>query len=542
MRISRLHVRSVLGATLATAIAIGLVVLGVWAQGPAGVQFPASEMLTRPTANSVMVSAMADAPIEAYFEYGTDQAKLGSRTKTAKADANEVAKTLLDGLKGNTRYFYRMVYRPKDAKDWVERPVHTFMTQRAPGSAFTFAITADSHVNILLGNARIWRQTMEDIAKDQPDFLFDLGDTFSMDNVNTVEEAEKSYLYQRPFFEIPGASSPIFLALGNHEEEEGWHLDDVPDEALSKPVMGANARKKYFPGPVPDKFYTGNKDKQKHLTGDHLREDYYAFEWGDALFITIDPFWYSMTKPFKSNMGGGENFEPGSGDRWDWTLGRAQYDWLQRTLESSHAKYKFMFAHQGTGGTDDYIRAGAYGASYNEWGGLDTDGKTNSFAKRRPGWPKPVHQVLVDGHLTAFFHAHDHQYVYEIRDNVVYQEVPMAAEARYSAGFNEYSEDNPWTKKKLPNTGYLRVTVAPSESKVDYVMSVAPAAEVAAATAKAKEGGKAKAATKTGDGQAKTAAKGKGKGNGVDAATREPIGKNGEVVYSYTMAPFPAAK
>jgi hypothetical protein len=204
-----------------------------------------------------------------------------------------------------------------------------------------------------------------------------------------------------------------------------------------------------------------------------------------------------------------------------------------------------MFAHHGTGGTDDYIRAGAEGASFNEWGGLDTDGKTNSFAKHRPGWPKPVEQVLIDGHLTAFFHGHDHQFVYEIRDGIVFQEVPMAAEARYSAGFNEYDENNPMTKKKLPNTGYLRVTVSPADTKVDYVMSVAPAAEVAAAN-DAKGKGKAGDGKGKGDGKAKADGKAKGdaqakakaKGKGADGASREPIGKNGEVVYSYVMAPY----
>ena len=521
---------------------LGLAWLALWAQNAPGVNFPAPEMLSRPTARSVMVSAMADAPVEVYFEYGTDPARLNSRTQDTKVAANEVIKTLLAGLEENTRYYYRMRYRPQGEEDWTARPVHTFMTRRAPGSTFSFAITSDSHVNILLGNSRLWRQTLEDIAADQPDFLVDLGDTFAMDTVTTAEGADQAYLYQRPFFGIAGASAPVFLALGNHEEEEGWHLDDVPDEALSKPAIGANARKKYFPNPVPDNFYSGNSETQKLLAGDHLREDYYAFEWGDALFIVIDPYWYSMTKPFQSNLGGGENFEPGSGDRWDWTLGRAQYDWLARTLESSHAKYKFMFAHHGTGGTDDYIRAGAYGASYNEWGGLDSDGKTNSFAQRRPGWPKPVHQVLVDGHLTAFFHGHDHQFVYEIRDGVVYQEAPMAADARYSGGFNEYSEDNPLTKKKLPNTGYLRVTVSPADARVDYVMSVAPAAEVAAAAnaarGKGKGKGKGKAAVGKGKGGGRGKAKGKAITNGADGATRGPIGENGEVVYTYTMAPY----
>jgi hypothetical protein len=147
-----------------------------------------------------------------------------------------------------------------------------------------------------------------------------------------------------------------------------------------------------------------------------------------------------------------------------------------------------------------------------------------------------VQQVLVDGHLTAFFHGHDRQFVYEIRDGVVYQEVPMAADARYSGGFNEYSEDNPMTKKKLPNTGYLRVTVSPADAKGEYVMSVAPAAEVAAAANNAK--GKAKGKAANGKGKAKGKAQAKAKTNGAHGATREPIGKNGEVVYTYTMAPY----
>ncbi len=47
-------------------------------------------------------------------------------------------------------------------------------------------------------------------------------------------------------------------------------------------------------------------------------------------------------------------------DRWQWTLGPAQYQWLENTLAGSTAKYKFVFAHQVSGGMDDYGRGGAY--------------------------------------------------------------------------------------------------------------------------------------------------------------------------------------
>ena len=188
--------------------------------------------------------------------------------------------------------------------------------------------------------------------------------------------------------------------------------------------MGTNAQKKYFPNPVPDAFYTGNTDTYSYLDGDHLREDYYAWTWGDALFVVIDPYWYTMTKPFAGNTGGGEP-EAGDGDRWHWTLGLQQFNWLKTTLENSTAKYKFIFAHHMVGGSDDYVRGGANPAHLVEWGGYNEAGTTYGWAAKRPGWgSEPIHQILVDNHVSAFFHGHDHQYAYEKRDGVVYQSLP----------------------------------------------------------------------------------------------------------------------
>jgi malectin (di-glucose binding ER protein) len=85
-------------------------------------------------------------------------------------------------------------------------------------------------------------------------------------------------------------------------------------------------------------------------------------------------------------------------------------------------------------------------------------------------WTVPIHQLLVNNHVTAFFHAHDHEYAHEIRDGVVYQLVPMAADATYGYGFNEYTQDGTYTLKVLPNSGHLLVTVDPVNGvTVQYV-------------------------------------------------------------------------
>ena len=159
-----------------------------------------------------------------------------------------------------------------------------------------------------------------------------------MDNVTTQAQANSSYLNLRSYFGLISPSVPIFLALGNHEQEEGWHLNDTGNLATSPPVMSANARNQYYlnPDPLLDSFYTGNTDTTNSaISGDHTIEDYYAWQWGDALFVVIDPYWYTTTKPYVGNVGGGESSEPGSGDRWDWTLGRPSTNGLSRRLKTA---------------------------------------------------------------------------------------------------------------------------------------------------------------------------------------------------------------
>lgn len=99
-------------------------------------------------------------------------------------------------------------------------------------------------------------------------------------------------------------------------------------------VWSIGLRKRYFPAPEPGRFYTGN------ATPDHSAgpsQDYYAWEWGDALFVVLDPFWYATRAR-------------GSDDNWMRTLGAEQYQWLARTLEQSHANLRFVFIHHLVGG------------------------------------------------------------------------------------------------------------------------------------------------------------------------------------------------
>jgi hypothetical protein len=433
------------------------------------ITFTGSELLGCPTDNSIKINIIPDTDIELYYEYGTTMGGpyTGVTSPNETATANQPHETVITGLDPDTKYYYRMQYRTPGGS-WNARTEYSFHTQRPSGSTFIFTIISDSHA---MYNAQ-YQQAIQNVHNDDPDFDFDLGDTFMIDGTSNQTAVNNAYIAQRSQLYIGGIgnSAPVFLASGNHEDEEGWNFDD----AFSIAVASVKARKMYYPTPEPDGFYSGNTDPLTALDagiyGDQYREDYYAWTWGDALFVVIDPFQYTMNNPYGATAGEG-NDDPATGDRWNWTLGSQQYNWFKETIENSDAKYKFVFAHHMLGGTQNYVRGGAVPAHMFEWGGYNADGTTWGFTDKRPEaefGSVPIHQLMIDNGVSAFFHGHDHQYAYEVRDGIVYLSMP-----RPSTGldFNYYSESNQYTERVLASPGHLRVTVTPQETTAEYVTS-----------------------------------------------------------------------
>ena len=431
------------------------------------ISFSAEELMARPTNTSITINVVPDESVSIYYEYGTSPGLYTHQTTTATAPAGEPYNVVISGLSPDTQYYYRMQYQ-KPADVWVARSEHSFHTQRAAGQAFTFTVVADSHMSGGGGTVSLYQQTLANIAAEKPDFHFDLGDSFWTDGVTNSTTANQRYLAQRQWMSAVSNSAATFVAPGNHENVEGWNFDDTNSLAL----LSLNAQKRYYPNPIPDSFYSGNPDTSlSAINGDHLREDYFAWTWGDTLFVVIDPYQYTLTKPYSGTAGGELDDEsPVSLDNWDWTLGLNQFNWLKTTLENSTAKYKFVFAHHMVGGLPAYyyVRGGAEAANLYEWGGYNSNGSTWGFDAERPGWGTvPIHQLLVANHVSAFFYGHDHEYAYQKRDGVVYQLVPSPAMTGF--GFGLYNESDPYTERVLANSGHLLVTVNSSQATVDYI-------------------------------------------------------------------------
>ena len=147
------------------------------------------------------------------------------------------------------------------------------------------------------------------------------------------------------------------------------------------------SREDTFPSPHPRASIRVTANRVEHIG---LLRDYYAWTWGDALFVVIDPYWHSK-KPVDNVFGGGKK----NRDMWDVTLGDTQYRWLRETLEKSDAKYKFVFTHHvlGTG------RGGIERAGLFEWGGRNNRGDWE-FDAKRPGWKQPIHQLMASTGVT----------------------------------------------------------------------------------------------------------------------------------------------
>ena len=438
-------------------------------------------LLGRPTKDSIAVNAIINQGGQAYFEYGTAPGIYTAQTAVLPATAGEPVKVVISGLVPNEEYYYRLRFQPTGSTVWLLGEEYSFLTKRARGETFRFTITSDSHLGqTFSGNTPArYEDTTMNVAADNPDFHLDLGDAFIMSEADNQTEANNIYVAQRPYFGNFSHSAPVFLAIGNHENEEGWNLDDTP---FSKALGSIIARKNYFLNPIPDGFYSGNIDLLPAIGGDQYRADYYAWEWGDALFVVLDPFQYTMIKPYGDVAGSGEdNDEAVSGDQWNWTLGQQQYNWFKRTLQNSNAKFKFVFAHHVVGGQLDtsggsggagpptYVRGGAMAAPYFEWGGNNANG-TPGFTSHRNSadfGTTPIHQLMIDNGVSAFFHGHDHQFVHEVRDGIVYQLVPSAGMTGY--GFDLYDGSTyDISGGNLPNAGHVRVTVSPTQATVAY--------------------------------------------------------------------------
>ncbi len=459
---------------------------------------PGSSILGSPTNEGITINTLSSPGMQLVVNYGLSADALSQQSPVQSSKSGEPIVTQLHGLEPDSTYFYSVATSTGGA--FAAAPAQSFVTSRARGSAFSFGVQGDSHPERegKMFDSNMYKQNLSNVAAANLDFYIMMGDDFSIDKLIqdgsvSQESVNERYLLQREYLDALGASTPIFTVNGNHDEAAKFLLDGT----TSNPAVYAGvARNSFFPLPSPGAFYSVDSTQ---VNGVGYLKDYYAFEWGDALFVVIDPYWHSdnavdsstldvasgtnsktssdkksstkkidstatpKTKSKKHASGSPEsNKESNTPARnlWDNTLGQDQYDWLVSTLTESTAEYKFVFTHHvlGTG------RGGVEEASLFEWGGFDKNG-SYAFPQMRPDWRAPIQELMAENNVTIFFQGHDHIFAQQELGGVTYQTVPCPADPTFTA----FNRDAYTSGTVLPNSGYLNVTVDEKGVTVDYI-------------------------------------------------------------------------
>ena len=375
-----------------------------------------------PSATSATIavkSLSSTTSIQVYIEYGYAKTGYGLKSPTIQIAKGASQNITLSGLKPASIIYYRIRYASGTSKTFLSLAQANFATTKEVANA-VFAIQADPHMDEN-SSADVYNGTLAQIVAATPAFLMDLGDIFMVDKLPQKTEANIRARFElmKSFYQKIG-TIPLKICLGNHDGELGYSSFNTK-----------KYRKEYFP----------------EQTGELA---YFSFTGPDQIHIVLDPFTYTMKNPTTAG--------------WEWTLGKTQYDWLVDTLKNSKERHKFIYIHHLLVG-DQTSRGGVEIALKNEWGGKNNDG-SYGFDTYRPGWGKPIHQLLIDHKVGFVFKGHDHLYVKQELDGIIYQTVPQPSHPGDKINVNQYGYIS---GKGVGGSGFLKMSTNGNIAKVDFI-------------------------------------------------------------------------
>jgi hypothetical protein len=268
-----------------------------------------------------------------------------------------------------------------------------------------------------------------EITAARPDFLLNLGDILDYhafgfnDPPPDASWARLGYLNYRRLLSTTLGNAAHYGAIGNWDGESGCNTEEEIERSRSQRLI-------YMPNPSPETYPEGGS----------VNQDYYAFTWGDALFVVLNVMTYTPTCHLLGTY-------PGVPD--DWTLGDAQLEWLRTTLANATSKWRFTFIHHTVGGKAGDSDNSAYGRG----------GGQAAYI----GEQAIIHQMLIDYGVQIFFYAHDHVFTDMTVDGVHYT-LPGSAGAPWKFTTAETGYTDYW-----PDSGFARLDVTPDTVQVSFV-------------------------------------------------------------------------
>jgi len=346
--------------------------------------------------------------------------------------STDVAQWTFDGLDPGVRFEYEVLASVASG----DQSLYTgsVVTQRQPGASFTFALITDSHIGADLtysnqGDPNTLQSVSADVGQAQPDFIVNLGDMLDFheygfnDPPPSGSVTRLAYLNYRTLLGDTLGHAAHFGVIGNWEGENGCYTAEEIARSQQERLL-------YMPGPTPTSYPEGGSPSQ----------DYYAFTWGDALFIVLNVMGYTPTKHLLS-------LDPGVPT--DWTLGETQFGWFADTLANATAKWRFVFIHHAVGGAAGDDADSAYGRG----------GGRAAYV----GEQARVHQLMLQYGAQIFFYGHDHVFA-DMQVDGIHYTLPGSAGAIWMFGQSQTGYTQSW-----PESGWGKVKVSPDSVDVQFL-------------------------------------------------------------------------
>lgn len=376
-------------------------------------------------------------PIEAVLEYQEETADGWKRHKeTRRAPAYGFLNWELRDLVAATRYHYRLLARHEPDGAHEQAAEGSFITQRNGPAPYTAVLITDPHTGTFgegSGPLETLDTVIENASKENADFALALGDNVAWRGSREYAQTENSgavfsyAMYRRHVAKLT-QSCPHFSIIGNWAGESG----KFPESSIK---MVADVRRAFLPNP----------NNRTYPQGGSIGEDYYAFSWGDALYVMLNIQTYS--KP--SNL---EELDSAASDVShveDWTIGEAQMNWLESTLANATERFRFVCMHHPAGGN-----AG------NEYETLYGRGGARAW---NCGEQFRIHELMKRHGVQIFFYGHDHVFVDDVVDGIHYA-LPGSCGAPWKFTKEETGYERFWT-----DSGHARLEVTPDKATVTFV-------------------------------------------------------------------------
>jgi 3',5'-cyclic AMP phosphodiesterase CpdA len=394
--------------------------------------------LSRPTAKSIFISALnGDQPAEAVVEVRqATAAKWERREPALQGSAFEVLHWNVQNLAPATRYEYQVLHKRASQDAFVPAAKGSFLTQRLSSASYTALLITDPHVGSFprtSAPARTLDKVIQNACAENAEIVLALGDNVAWPGSREYPQtnsrgAVSAYALYRKQVGPLTQNCPHFGIIGNWAGESG----KFPDDSIR---MVSEVRQAFL----------ANPNHQTYPQGGSERGDYYAFVWGDVLYVMLNVQTYSKpSQPEKltSPMSDVNSIE-------EWTLGDRQMAWLEKTLQNAKERFRFVCTHHPAGG-----RAGDT---------LNTLYGRGGSRAWNTGEQRAIHGLMKKHKVQIFFYGHDHVFVDDVVDGIHYA-LPGSCGAPWKFTKAETGYERFW-----PDSGHARLSVTPEKATVTFV-------------------------------------------------------------------------